>query len=121
MNNAIVCMVPQDTNAGVVTAAVAMVTHKWVESIALSSMCLRARAEIWQIFLVLLPFGVMAFVGVAIGVAVTDTSSATEMVLFGLISGGLPLPFLFLDFIPCFHFVTCFPTPSLFCCALSPY
>ncbi|KAK9834708.1 hypothetical protein WJX74_008281 [Apatococcus lobatus] len=78
----------QTTNAAVVTAGVAMVTHKWVESIALSSMCIRARAKAWQILLVLLAFGVMAFVGVAIGVAVTDSSPWTEMVLFGLISGG---------------------------------
>ena len=77
----------QTTKAAVVTAAVAMITHKWVESIALSTMCIRARAKGWQIFLVLLPFGVMAFVGVAIGVAVTDSSAWTEMVLFGLISG----------------------------------
>ena len=77
----------QTTNAAVVTAAVAMITHKWVESIALSSMCIRARARVWQILLVLLAFGVMAFVGVAIGVAVTNSSPWTEMVLFGLISG----------------------------------
>ena len=72
-----------------VTVAVAMIVHKWVESLALSSMCMRAGARWWQILLVLLPFAVMAFVGVAIGVSVTNSSDWAEMVLFGLISGEL--------------------------------
>ena len=70
------------------TVAVAMISHKWVESVALSSMCIRAGARWWQLVLVLLPFGAMAFIGVAIGISVTDTSTWAEMVLFGLISGG---------------------------------
>ena len=77
----------QDTNAAVVTVAVAMISHKWVESLALSTFCIRAGARWWQLLLVLIPFGVMGFVGVAIGVSVTDSSTWAELMLFGLISG----------------------------------
>ena len=80
-------MPAQDTNAGVVTVAVGMIVHKWVESIALSSMCMRAGAKWWQLLIVLIPFAAMGFIGVAIGVAVTNSSTWAEMVLFGLISG----------------------------------
>ena len=72
-----------------VTVAVAMIVHKWVESLALSSMCIRAGAKWWQLLIVLLPFAAMGFIGVAIGVAVADSSVWAEMVLFGLISGQL--------------------------------
>ncbi|KAK9788603.1 hypothetical protein WJX73_003814 [Symbiochloris irregularis] len=78
----------QDTNAAVVTVAVAMVSHKWVESLALSTFCIRAGARWWHLLLVLVPFGVMGFVGVAIGVSVTDSSTWAELVLFALIAGG---------------------------------
>ena len=78
----------QNDDAGVVTAAVAMISHKWVESLAMSSMCIRARAKWWHILIVLTPFAAMGFIGVAIGVAVADSSTWTELVLFGLISGG---------------------------------
>lgn len=78
----------QETKAGVVTVAVAMIVHKWVESLALSSLCLRAGARWWQLLIILLPFAAMGFIGVAIGVAVTDSSAAAEMVLFALISGA---------------------------------
>lgn len=65
-----------------------MIVHKWVESLALSSMCIRAGARWWHLLLVLVPFGVMGFVGVAIGVSVTDSSTWAEMVLFALIAGA---------------------------------
>lgn len=81
------CLLLQDTNAAVVTVAVAMISHKWVESLALSTFCIRAGARWWHLVLVLIPFGLMAFIGVAIGVSVTDSSTWAELVLFGLISG----------------------------------
>ena len=37
----------QDTKVGAVTVLIALVSHKWVESIALSARCLKAGANWW--------------------------------------------------------------------------
>lgn len=37
----------QDTKVGIVTVLVALVSHKWVESIALSARCLKVGANWW--------------------------------------------------------------------------
>jgi hypothetical protein len=39
------CM--QDTRAGAVTVLIALVAHKWVESIALSARCIKAGGNWW--------------------------------------------------------------------------
>jgi len=41
----------QDTKVGAVTVLVALVCHKWVESLALSARCLKIGANWWWVIL----------------------------------------------------------------------
>eukprot|EP00884_Botryococcus_braunii_P015673 jgi/Botrbrau1/278/Bobra.0022s0247.1 len=78
----------QTSRAGVITVLVAMVSHKWVESIALTTRFLRAGPRPWwAMILMLFPFAVVVPVGVAVGIVLTSINAWVTLVLFGLISG----------------------------------
>lgn len=77
----------QQSYSAVVVAVVAMASHKWVESVAISARFIKAGAGIWSILGFLVPFSLGPLVGIAIGVNVSDQNSWSILVLFGLIAG----------------------------------
>ncbi|DBA72257.1 TPA: hypothetical protein ACH3X2_010645 [Trebouxia sp. C0005] len=79
----------QHDKAGAVTVLVAMVSHKWVESVALSSMLVKNGGGFKEVWICLLPFAACFFLGTGIGVGVGhDENPWVDIVLFGLIAGA---------------------------------
>jgi zinc transporter ZupT len=77
----------QRSYADVVTAFVAMASHKWVESIAVASVFMAAGSGFLAIVGFLVPFSLGPLVGIAIGVSVSNSNNWAVLVLFGLVSG----------------------------------
>ncbi|KAK9807742.1 hypothetical protein WJX72_007847 [[Myrmecia] bisecta] len=78
----------QTDKAGIVTILIALVAHKWVESIALATRCTKIGAKIWQILTCLIPFALVVPIGIGIGAAIAhDINPWIETVLFGLVAG----------------------------------
>ncbi|CAL8469723.1 g9265 [Coccomyxa elongata] len=77
----------QDTKVGAVTVLIALVSHKWVESIALSARCLKAGANCWQTGVFLFPFAATAPIGVGIGSALSNINPWVQMVLYAFATG----------------------------------
>lgn len=79
----------QPDKAGAVTVLVAMVSHKWVESVALSSILVKNGGRVKEVLICLLPFAACFFLGTGIGVGVGhDENPWVDIVLFGLIAGA---------------------------------
>lgn len=79
----------QHDKAGAVTVLVAMVSHKWVESVALSSILVKNGGGFKEVLICLLPFAACFFLGTGIGVGVGhDENPWVDIVLFGLIAGA---------------------------------
>ncbi|KAL3160291.1 hypothetical protein ABBQ38_009683 [Trebouxia sp. C0009 RCD-2024] len=79
----------QRDKAGTVTVLVAMVSHKWVESVALSSILVKKGGGFKEVLICLLPFAACFFLGTGIGVGVgRDEDPWIDVVLYGLIAGA---------------------------------
>lgn len=77
----------QHSYADVVSAFIAMASHRWVESIAVSAAFVAAGSGIWAIIAFLIPFSLGPLVGIAIGVSVSDTNLWVILVLFAIVAG----------------------------------
>jgi zinc transporter ZupT len=78
----------QTEKAGAVTVLVAMVSHKWVESVALAGRIVALGGGIWATLILLVPFAAIFPVGVAIGNAISDVSPWVDLVFFSLLTGA---------------------------------
>lgn len=79
----------QRSYADVVTAFVAMASHKWVESIAVASVFMAAGSGMLAIVGFLIPFSLGPIVGITIGVSVDSSNDWVILVLFALVAGAL--------------------------------
>lgn len=80
----------QRSYADVVTAFVAMASHKWVESIAVATVFMAAGSGMLAVVGFLVPFSLGPIVGIAIGVSVDSSNDWVILVLFALVAGVLP-------------------------------
>jgi zinc transporter 1/2/3 len=77
----------QQSYGDVVSAFVAMASHRWVESVAVAAAFVAAGSGIMAVVAFLLPFSLGPLVGIAIGVSVDNTNAWVVLVLFALVAG----------------------------------